>query len=321
MALLGPAASALTRRSLLRIAGSTLLAGVPKALVAATPAVRFATISNEQVATTFFADGLGFFRKAGVDVDLTLLTNGASVLAAVAGGAADIGVSNPLSLAAAHQRGIPLVAFAATSYYTTKTPTSLLLVAKDSPIRSGKDINGKTIGVGDLRAVPQLATEVWVDKTGGNSKTVNFIEMHYPEMAPGINSGRIDAAFCSEPALSKALATTRVLADALAAIGPEYPFGACITTLTYAQEHPDVLRRLRTALGDAAAWGNAHPDESAQIISHVTKIDIGVVKRMRRSYYAAELNAKELQLPIDMAARYGFLSVAFPADQLVWSGK
>lgn len=97
--------------------------------------------------------------------------------------------------------------------------------------------------------------------------------------------------------------------------------GACITTLRYAQEQSGVLLRLHAALRDAAAWGNSHLDESAEIIAQVSKIDIGVVKNMHRSHYSGDLFPRDLQPPIDLAARYSFLSTDLPARDPIWSGK
>lgn len=283
--------------------------------------IRFLTVHSEQGATAVFADRAGFFKQAGLDVDVELLANGASVLAAVVGGTTPFGVSNPVSLAVAHQRGAPLVAFAPTAYYTSRAPSSLLLVAPHSPIRSGKDLDGKTIAVNGLRNTPQFATQAWIEKTGGDPKSVNFVEMPYAEMPAALNGGRVDAAFCAEPTLSKARATTRVLADTYAAIAPQFLTGVYITTLAYAKANASLVARMAEALRRTAAWANAHPNETAKITSDVTKIDLSTVQHMVRARYAERLTPQDLQPPIDVAARYGLLTSSFPASELIWSGR
>jgi NitT/TauT family transport system substrate-binding protein len=311
------------RRTLIRLAAAAPLWPLARASLAqaADGAIRFITVHSEQGATAVFADRAGFFKQAGLDIDVELLGNGASVLAAVVGGTTTFGVSNPVSLAVAHQRGVPLVAFAPTAYYTRQAPSSLLLVAPHSPIRSGKDLDGKTIAVNGLRNTPQFATEAWIEKTGGDPKTVNFIEMPYAEMAAALNAGRVEAAFCAEPALSQARATTRVLADTYAAIAPRFLTGVYITTIAYAKANPDVVERVAEALRKTAAWANAHPNETAEITSEVAKIDLATVRHMVRARYAERLTPEDVQPPIDVAARYGLLTHSFPASELIWQGR
>jgi NitT/TauT family transport system substrate-binding protein len=301
------------------IAGGTAsLAPFPLRVAADPQSVRFITVHSEQGATAVFADRAGFFKRAGLDVDLTLLANGASVLAAVAGGATDAGVSNPVSLAVAHQHGAPIVAFAPTANYNSKSPTSLLLTTKNSPVRSGKDLSGTTVAVNGLRNTPQFATQAWIDKTGGDSKRVEFIEMPYAEMAPALTAGRVAAAFFAEPALSQALPTMRVLADTYGAVAPQFLTGVFITTLAYASAHPEIVARLAGALHRTAVWANGHPNETAAITSDVAKIDLAVVQHMTRAHYAERLVSQDLQPPIDLAARYGLLPATFPAADLIW---
>jgi len=54
------------------------------------------------------------------------------------------------------------------------------------------DLNGKTIGVNGLRDLQQLCAMSWVDKHGGDSKTLHFIEVRSRRWAP-LSLHRIDA--------------------------------------------------------------------------------------------------------------------------------
>lgn len=299
------------------VIGATTTA--PERLSAADPSVRFLTTYYEATATPVFADQGGFFKKAGLDVNLGFLGNGAAILSALVSGATDVGVATPLSLATAHQRGLPVVAIAPGALYRRESPAQLLVVAKDSSIKSARDLSGKTVAVVDLRTTAQMAIEAWVDGAGGNAKTINFIEMPVSVMPSAINSGRIDAGFSIEPALSEALKTTRALGDPQAVIAPQFLIQAYVTTIKYAEEYPGVVKRLANALRASATWANSHPSESAAIVSRVDKV--ANAGHMVRSYYAEQLSPKDLQPVIDLAVRYGFLSSSFPATDLIWSGK
>src|SRR5580704_13132548 len=92
----------------------------------------------------------GIFSKYGLDVDVRSANSGAVVTAAVIGGSLEIGKGSLLSLLNAHARGVGLVLEAPASIWNTDAPESAFVVAKGSPIRNGRDLDGKTISVPSL---------------------------------------------------------------------------------------------------------------------------------------------------------------------------
>ena len=53
----------------------------------------------------------------------------------------------PASLAAAVERGLPFALIAGAGLYSTAKPTSMMIVAKNSPLKTAKDLSGKTVAV------------------------------------------------------------------------------------------------------------------------------------------------------------------------------
>jgi NitT/TauT family transport system substrate-binding protein len=302
-------------------AGLAALPALAHPARAAAP-IRMLSVTNESGMSPFYADQFGFFKKTGLDVEVGMQGKGggAAILAAVVGGAADIGQANPISLALAYKRGAPIVAFAPTAIYRTKACTAYLLVAQNSPIKTASDLNGKTIAVIGVKDTTQLATQMWIDKNGGDSATVKFVEMPFTDMAPSLAGNRVDAAFCTEPTLTDALRSTRILADAFSAIGPEFFLGTFITSRAYAQANPETIRRLSDALRETALWANGHRRETAATLVRLSKIDPATIERMRRATFGERLTPQGLQPCIDLAARYGLLSASFPARDLIWQG-
>ena len=86
--------------------------------------IRVATVPVDAGAEVYYAQKMGFFKANGLDVQITGLTNGAAVTSAVIGGAADIGQSNAVSIAQAHERGIPVVIIAGANRYTIASDES-----------------------------------------------------------------------------------------------------------------------------------------------------------------------------------------------------
>jgi ABC-type nitrate/sulfonate/bicarbonate transport system substrate-binding protein len=74
------------------------------------PTIRIATTPIDLGAQALYANDLGFFKRAGLNVELSVLTSGSVVASAVSGGSIDIGQANIVALAAAHVNGLPFVA-------------------------------------------------------------------------------------------------------------------------------------------------------------------------------------------------------------------
>jgi NitT/TauT family transport system substrate-binding protein len=307
------------RSVLLAGAGATALAAVLPQRGRAAQALHVATFPIDAGAEPYYGVANGMFAKAGLDVTVETITNGAAVIAAVAGGASDIGFSNVVSLAVAFKRGVPLTTIAPAGTYSSKAPTSVLMVAADSSIKNARDCNGKTFAVNGLKNITQFSSQAWVDKNGGDSKTLKFVEMKFPEMAPALQQGRIDVALIAEPDLSDAKKVARVLADSYDAIAPSFLIGAFFTTTAYAQANADAVKRYAEAIRNVAAWSNAHHKETGDILAGVTKIEPSVIAGMARASYAERLSPEEIQPSIDVAVKYGGLD-AFSAKEMVWSG-
>src|ERR1700760_1101069 len=63
----------------------------------------------EGQAGPYYAQDLGLFKAAGLDVDIQQFNSGAAIVAAIVGGSLQIGGGNPLPLAQARARGLKIV--------------------------------------------------------------------------------------------------------------------------------------------------------------------------------------------------------------------
>jgi NitT/TauT family transport system substrate-binding protein len=291
--------------------------GGPSAVYAQSVAtIRVATTPIDLGAEALYAADLGFFKKAGLDVEVTVLTSGTAVAAAVAGGSIDIGQGNLVSLASAHVSGLPFVVIAPAGYYTSKAPTTMMITATNSPIRNAKDLNGKTIAVVALHDITQVGASSWMAQNGADLSSIKFIEAPQPAVCTAITAGRADAGVVSEPYLSLALKNgCRVLAACHDSIAKQFLVGAWFSTSAWARSHPDLVRRFRSVILETARWANTHNDESARILEKYTRL--ALPPGMKRVQFAEKIDPAEMQPLIDAAARYGSLKKAFPAAELL----
>lgn len=278
--------------------------------------VTIVALSADSTSEAWVAYDRGTFKQAGLDVTVSLMSSGAAIAAAVASDAANFGGANLASLATAYSKGIPFALVAPGGTTTGQAPTIGLVVAKSSPIVSAHDLNGKTVAVDSLKSLATTGTSAWVDKNGGDSRTLKFIELPFPQMDAALAQGRVDAAFIPEPILSNALAADgRLLAAPLDAISSPLLLGAWFTTAAYSKAHPDVIRKFAAVMAETAKWINEHPADSAAILQRYTKIPFS--DKAHRLLQGGHLDAPSLQPLVDAAARYGVIDKTFPAVQMV----
>lgn len=284
---------------------------------AQTPAtVKVATTPIDVGAEVLYGIDMGFFKKHGLNVEVQFIDNGAAIAAAVASGAIDIAQGNVVTLATAHDKGLPFVVVAPAALYSSAAPTSALIVAKNSPIKTAKDLSGKTIGITGVKNITHIATMDWIDLNGGDSSTVKFIELKFSEMAAAVNAGRIDAGVTAEPDLSVATqdGEARVLAPVYSAIAPTFIIGAWFTTSDWAKAHPDVLARYVAAITESGAWANRNQAASAKILEKYTKIESKA--GMKRVTFPEKSDLTLMQPVIDVTAKYKVIKASFPAAEL-----
>jgi NitT/TauT family transport system substrate-binding protein len=298
------------------LAAGAAAAALPRRARAA-DTVRFATIPIDTGAQIYYADAEHMFAKAGFDGQIQAIQNGAAMTAAVVGGSVDVGFSNILSLAIAHEKGVPITLIAPAGLYLTKAPTSVLMVPKDSPARDARAFNGKTIAVNGLKNITQLAVEAWMDKNGGDSKTATFVEMPFPSMPAALAAHRVDAALIAEPAVTEASGSARIFAKPYDAIATDFLIAGWFTSQKWAAAHPDLVKKVVAVMRDSAAWANKNGPASAEVLARATKIAPATLRTMVRSVYAERLDPASIQPLIDLAARYGLLKASFPAQDLI----
>jgi len=309
----------MTLSALAATAASTF--ALPRTVRAADPtSLQIGTMPTDGSAQPFYGLDRNFFKDAGFDVKLTVLNNTASLASAVASGALEIGFGSVIPLAQAHLRGLNFRVIAPATIYNGTTPVNVIMVGKNSTVKTAADLNGQTVAVNGLRDLTQYEMQAFIDKNGGDVKSVKLIETPFSEMAVALDTGRVAAGILAEPFWTAALDTCRVLGNGSAAVGNHYMVTGWFASTDWLAKNGDTAKRLQAVMLQIARWANANRAESQTIVPKYTKITPEVAARMVRAVIGETKPDPALIQPvIDVAVKYGGMQ-SLPASELIWQG-
>lgn len=309
-----------TRRAWL--AGCAALAAtpalfVPRAVAAQAAQIKIAAGQIDAQAEAYYAQDQGYFRKRGLSTSITTFHNGAAGAAAVAGGDAHIGVSSVLQLAQAQAHNVPFVIIAPGGIHESPYHVSGLMVAAASPIVSAKELNGKTVAVASLNGLDGLKVRALIDRAGGDSSTVKFVEIPPSATIEALVQGRIAASNVEDPERTTALRSgvARSLGDGEDAIGARFVQTGWYTTNAWLAANKDAARTFAAAIYQAGSWATDAPDKAALILQKY----LGVTGSPSAQRFATAMRVADFQPILNSGARYGLIPVTSAAT-LVWDG-
>ncbi len=307
------------RRSLLAGLGAGFTAAALPARARAADALHIASIPLDAGAEAYYAYDLGYFRDAGIDAQVDSIPSGAAIASAVASGAIDIGFSNLISIAVAYKHNVPVTLLAPGSLYTASIPTSVLMVPKNSPVKTARDLNGKTLAVNGLKTITQYAPqlldrqerrrfdhrEVHRDDVPADRRVAGRRAASTRRSSPTRSSRkrRPARAFSPTPTMRSVRATSSAAGSRPRSGPPRMPTSRPASRKSSRAPRSGPTRTSRRA---ATSWRSTR------------KMDPALAATMLRVDYAPRFDKSEMQPVIDLAARYGGLAATFPADELVY---
>jgi NitT/TauT family transport system substrate-binding protein len=304
-----------------------LIAGVTSAIaVRALPAaaqtrtllpLRVGISSIESYGEALYAQAQDFFRAGGLDAQpVTLPGGGAPMTLAVISGSLDTAIANIGSIASAHAHGVDVYLVAPCGLYSSSSPTTVLATLKDSPIRTARDLEGKTVGVTSLRDLQQASVMKWLDANGGHARNVTFVEITTPQMLVAMAANRIAAGVVVEPSLTAVKNDIRVLGLPYDSIAASLLISGWIVNRGWYDANPDAAGRLLSVIRTTAQWANANQAATGTILAEHTKIAPELVSTMRRVTYGETRSFAVIQPVINVMATYGFIPRTFRAAEL-----
>ncbi|MFE5917459.1 ABC transporter substrate-binding protein [Streptomyces sp. NPDC056468] len=282
--------------------------------------VKLGVIPIVDVAPLYLGQQKGLFEKHGLKLEFTAAQGGAAIVPGVASGQFQFGFSNVTSLMVAQSNGVPVKAVAngIASTGVRGKDFNGLMVKKDSPVKSAKELEGKKVAINTLKNINETAVRQAVREAGGDPDKVNLVEMPFDQMPAALDQGQIDAACVVEPATATIRSQGgREIASPLIDVAPELTVAMYFTSTQYAQQNPDVVKKFQEATAESLAYAEAHPDEARQIVTTYTKIPASVLDQVILPKWPAEPNRSSIEALMKLGEEDGLFKKTPDLDALL----
>jgi NitT/TauT family transport system substrate-binding protein len=194
-----------------------ILAAIASAWFALAPAaaadpdtVKFGSVGGITDAGLYIADDLGFFKEAGIKVEMQVVSTAPALAAAVATSQLDVGgIAVTPALFASVEQGIELrIVGDKQSMRPGFSATRMIVLpalSKATEDATMHGLKGKTIALSSRESITGYFLWRILTKHEMSLSDVKIAELSYPTMAAALASGAVDGAISIEPFLSKAL--------------------------------------------------------------------------------------------------------------------
>jgi NitT/TauT family transport system substrate-binding protein len=252
----------------------------------------------------------GYFKKRKLTVQVKPSQGGATVVPAVVSGSIDIGGSNLVSVLLAKSKNIPLKVVAPGTFVQTDRTKdfSAIIVKGNSPIRSPKDLEGKTLAVNTLKNVAEVTAKASLAKKGVDASKVKLTEIDFPDMVGSVDKGRVDAAFAIEPFVSLGLkAGDRIVDRPYVGTKPGLQIGCYFTSQKYLSQNGGVVKRFQQGVADTAASITRDPKAFRDFLPKGSSIPPAAAQKVILPAWKAKTDPASVALTSELMKRYGLV--------------
>lgn len=307
---------------LLAAAAAGSMGGLSPAHAAEPTKLRVSIIPINDVTPLFSAIKNGYFAEEGLTIDTSPSAGGATGIPGLIAGSFDIVYGNVVSMLLAAQQGIDIRVIApGTKIETPENDTSALVVRADSGIKSGKDLEGKTVGVNTRNNVIWLYARAWIKATGGDPDKVTYKEIPHPQMEDALRQKQVDAGYMVIPyvALATAKPEFEKLGHPYSTVQLGVDVGQYLTTSKFLAEHPQTAEKFVRALRRGIEWYNANrgKPELLEIVSGFTRIDVDLLSKIKMSPSPLKVDPPQIEKTMKLMIEHKLLKGPVDVEPLI----
>jgi NitT/TauT family transport system substrate-binding protein len=263
------------------------------------------------------AQSQGFFKEAGLDIEILYTEGGASTLTPVLAGSIDVAMSNGiLGVIGAFSKGAPVRVISAEG---TGAADAFWYARTESGIKSLKDTNGKTVAFSSPGSSTNLILLQLVKQAGSSPKLVPTGGA--PATYTQVMTGQIDVGWSVPPFALKDLQEHKI---AIIARGNDVE-AIRAQTVRVNVANANALKQKREAfvkyvkaLGRAVDWAYSSPDSVANYAA-IAKVPVDQARMTREEFYPKEAlqlaEIKGLDITLQQALDFKYITKPMTKDE------
>ncbi len=273
------------------------------------------------VASVHVAISKGYFKQEGLEVEPVIVQGGAAAIPSLISGDIDITFGNWVSFFAAETKGVAkgvdglkLI----NDGYQAKPEMFLILTGADSPIKSPKELAGKTIAINTFKNIAELTAKATLEANNVDPNSVTFKELPFPDMQAALTNKQVDAVFMVEPFISKAQRAIGAITVLDAASGPTdgIPVAGYGTTGKFAKENPTTVAAFQRAMAKGQRDAADRPTVEPLLVEYA-KVDKETASLVHFGEFPTTLDATRLQRVATLMKTYGLLEKDFDVKPML----
>jgi NitT/TauT family transport system substrate-binding protein len=272
--------------------------------------ITLGTMTIADTAPVQIAIDKGLFKAEGLNVKTEVIQGGAAGIPLLKSGRLDFSFGNYVSLLTAGVKDPGFKPKIVAEGFQSASKTHTVMVRKDSPYRTIKDLEGKKIGVNTRRNISTLLIRAAAKPQGIEfDEDKNFVEVAPPAMEQALKSKSVEAVQAIEPFGTQMQQSigARMISDLSSGPTADFPIAGYAATEKFIQDNPKTTAAFQRAL--QKAQGMAADRKLVQDIlpTYAKGITEEVASTMSYGTFPTTLNATRLQRVADVMLQFGYV--------------
>ncbi|MEU5879326.1 ABC transporter substrate-binding protein [Spirillospora sp. NPDC047279] len=260
----------------------------------------------------------GFFKAEGLDVKLRTVTGAAEALPLLKSGQIQLAHGGHVGIIQAHASKTYKLKIVSEASSMTKNLNGVL-VPKDSPIKSPKDLAGKKVGTNAIGNQNSLLLRATLEPFGVKvDEKKDVVVAPFPNQEQLLKQKKVDAVVVPEPFVTQMQQSigARILTDFSSGPTKDFPITGFAATEEFAAENPKTVAAFQRAFAKAQAVAS---DRAVlqEAMSKFTKMPPQLVSVVTLNGYPTSTSATRIQRVADVMKQFGYLQEPFDAKTIV----
>jgi len=259
----------------------------------------------------------GYFADEGLQVETVTAPSGQASLSKLIGGDVDIAYSSYTPFFVAQDKGAADLRFVAAAS-SAGPETTMVVTVPGSSVRSVADLAGKRIAVTATNTISDVLVKTAMRQNGVDPSGVEWISIPFPETAPALQRGDVDAAFLTEPFITLAERDVGAVpvVDTATGVAEDLPTAGYAALAGFTDANPEAVAGFRRALERAVTEARDRSLVEPLLVEH-SGIDADVAAGTALLTFHAAVDPAQLQRVADLLHENGVTTQRVDAPAMV----